>query len=113
VTDAPSKPLSLDERIKIAIQDVNDITQPGVPHHGGDFRRLLFTLRNLLAEKCNEPLTSCGTQHLAAERALRIIERHGYPGDEGWEFLAMLTDQAGQRFNAARIEQPHDDDIPF
>lgn len=104
----------LDERITKSLAELRSLLDDpkDLPRHN-DQRLWLFHLRDLLIEKCNAPFTTCGTGHLAAERALRIIERHGYPGDERWEFLTMLTDQAGQEFNAARTNLPHDDDVPF
>ncbi len=65
-------------------------------------------------------LTTCGNAHLARERALRIIERHGWPSAElsccetplGW--LDRATDGAGPVLNrAAQEAQRLQDEVPF
>lgn len=57
--------------------------------------------------------TACSTRHLAAERAMRVIERFGWPLDvEMLEWLSATADAAGAAQNNARVVQP-DFDVPF
>lgn len=82
---------------------------------------LALELADTLAEKCNENLSDCGSKHLASERALRIIERHGWPTSnqhnptsDALDWLSAEADTAGQTFNKAAIDRQNAaDEVPF
>lgn len=77
--------------------------------------KLVSDLSDALATEMNRPLTSCGGPRLADERALRFVERYGWPMEaESLDWLSATAREAGDAFNAAALERRSSDDaVPF
>lgn len=80
--------------------------------------KLVADLYDALAIEMNRPLTSCGGPRLADERALRFVERHGWPegrdGSEMLEWLSATAREAGDALNAAALDRDTlNDEVPF